>query len=140
MQQYQVLLVTLATVVTGQENHCAVDNIDKWDCAPNEAACEEAGCCWVPANEKGIPWCFYPDNVPNPCVGEDVYNWNAENPGFSDEEYNIMYENYKVNLNIRGTGAIIAAPDAETPGGDYRSVIISYRVNLIMKSFLGFTG
>jgi len=56
---------------------------------------------------------------PDPCDG-DVYNWVASDPGFTDAEYDIMYENYKVNLNIRGTGAIIAAPDAETPGGDYR--------------------
>jgi len=56
---------------------------------------------------------------PDPCEG-DVYNWAASDPSFTDADYDIMYENYKVNLNIRGTGAIIAAPDAETPGGDYR--------------------
>ena len=56
---------------------------------------------------------------PDPCDG-DVYNWGAGDTGFSQAEYDTMYQNYKANLNIRGTGAIIAAPDAETPGGDYR--------------------
>ena len=41
------------TRVYSQEDHCSVDNIDKWDCAPTEAACEEAGCCWVPVTQKG---------------------------------------------------------------------------------------
>ena len=27
-----------------------------------------------------------------------------------------MYEKYEANLNIDGTGAIVAAPDLETPG------------------------
>ena len=69
---------------------------------------------------QDTPWCFYPDNVPNPCVGDNVYNWDAADPGFTEAEYQTMYANYEVNLNIRGTGAIIAAPDEETPGGDYR--------------------
>lgn len=28
----------------------------------------------------------------------------------------MMYEKYEANLNIDGTGAIVAAPDLETPG------------------------
>ena len=48
------------------------------------------------------------------------FHWEAAGPGFTEEEYAVMFANYEANLNIRGTGAIIAAPDAETPGGDYR--------------------
>jgi len=106
--------------------HCDVPNSDKYDCAPFEAECHQKGCCWVPVEKngstRGTPWCFYPSDMthpPDPCDG-DVYNWVASDPGFTDDEYGIMYNNYKANLNIRGTGAIIAAPDAETPGGDYR--------------------
>ena len=77
---------------------------------------------------------LYPDNVPNPCVGDNVYNWDAADPGFTEAEYQTMYANYEVNLNIRGTGAIIAAPDEETPGGDYRYVIFFIFVhNLLFK-------
>ena len=56
------LLILSLLVLTGGEtqgqDHCSVEDIDKWDCAPNEAACMEAGCCWVPAATKDIPWCF----------------------------------------------------------------------------------
>ena len=116
-----------------------MDNIDKWDCAPDQASCMAAGCCWVPATEKvyvdddGInecdlffsqdtPWCFFPDNVPTPGDLCKEFHWEAAGPGFTEEEYAVMFSNYEANLNIRGTGAIIAAPDAETPGGDYRCV------------------
>ena len=34
--------------------YCQVDNIDKWDCAPDQASCMAAGCCWVPATEKVV--------------------------------------------------------------------------------------
>jgi len=122
-----IVLLLFCVGFSRQADHCDVDNVDKYDCAPFEAECIAAGCCWVPvernsSDTKGIPWCFYPSDMthpPDPCEG-DVYNWVASDPGFTDAEYDIMYENYKVNLNIRGTGAIIAAPDAETPGGDYR--------------------
>ena len=123
MKIVSIICTLLVSSSLSQEDHCDISNIDKYDCAPNEAACTEAGCCWVPVTSRGIPWCFYPDNVPNPgtiCGDSNNYNWNAADPGFSDEEYAIMYANYEANLNIRGTGAIIAAPDAETPGGDYR--------------------
>ena len=116
-----------------------MDNIDKWDCAPDQASCMAAGCCWVPATEKvfmlmmmvsmnvifflfsqDTPWCFFPDNVPTPGDLCKEFHWEAAGPGFTEEEYAVMFSNYEANLNIRGTGAIIAAPDAETPGGDYR--------------------
>ena len=88
---------------------------------------------------QGIPWCFYPDNVPNPCVGDNVYNWEAADPGFTEAEYQTMYTNYEANLNIRGTGAIIAAPDEETPGGDYRYIEVR-RIKVMENNFQGSTG
>merc|ERR1719244_210664 len=108
-------------------DHCDVDNSDKYDCAPYQDACYAAGCCWVPVvrnnsdNTKDIPWCFYPSDMthpPDPCEG-DVFNWVASDPGFTDDIYNVMYQKYKANLNIDGTGAVVAAPDYETPGGPY---------------------
>ena len=30
-----------------------------------------------------------------------------------------MYSNYEANLNIDGSGAVVAAPDQNTPGGSY---------------------
>ena len=46
-------------------------------------------------------------------------NWAGTDPGFTDEFYNIMYDYYEANLNIDGSGAVVAAPDQETPGGSY---------------------
>jgi glucoamylase len=118
----------LAGLALGHAADCDVANIDKWDCGAmgtNQAQCESDGCCWVPVsvrNEslKGIPWCFYPSDVtrpPNVC--DDGVIWDAPDPGFTDDFYDIMYANYLANLNIQGSGAVVAAPDQETPGGSY---------------------
>ena len=32
---------------------------------------------------------------------------------------NLTHFSYEVNLNIDGSGAVVAAPDQETPGGSY---------------------
>merc|ERR1719228_2331749 len=67
---------------------------------------------------KDTPWCFYPSDHPNPC-GDGAVNWNGDGVGFSQEYYDIMYKNYEANLNIDGSGAVVAAPDQSTPGGSY---------------------
>ena len=54
-----VFLLSLATGLA-QEDHCQVDNIDKWDCAPDQASCTAAGCCWVPATTK-VSWVMVRD-------------------------------------------------------------------------------
>ena len=38
---------------------------------------------------------------------------------FTKEFYDIMYEKYKANLNVEDSGAVVAAPDKDTPGGSY---------------------
>ena len=45
------VFLSLATGLA-QEDHCQVDNIDRWDCAPDQASCSAAGCCWAPAATK----------------------------------------------------------------------------------------
>jgi len=113
-------------LILAQGDRCAIDNVDKWDCGivgTDQTMCEADGCCWEPVleenmdnNTRGIPWCFHSTDDPNPCG--DV-NWAGTDPGFTDEYYNIMYENYLANLNIDGSGAVVAAPDQSTPGGSY---------------------
>ena len=46
-------------------------------------------------------------------------NWSGDGPGFTDEFVKIMYKNFRENLNIQGSGAVVAAPDTDTPGGSY---------------------
>jgi len=112
-----------ATVISGQG--CDVANSDKLDCGfmgVDQSKCEADGCCWQPVARNGsmkdTPWCFYPSDHPNPC-GDGAVNWNGDGVGFSQEYYDIMYKNYEANLNIDGSGAVVAAPDQSTPGGSY---------------------
>ena len=43
----------------------------------------------------------------------------AEGPGFTDEFYDTMKANYRANLDVEDSGAVVAAPDDATPGGSY---------------------
>ena len=80
---------------------------------------QDKGCCWQPTaqREHDTPWCFYPDGG----AGGDCsdYNLVAEGPGFTEEFYQRMYQNYRDNLNVEDCGAVVAAPDDSTPGGSY---------------------
>lgn len=122
MLLWGLLLLSLAVSYT-QAQSCDVANSDKWDCGfsgIDQTKCEGDGCCWVPVTRNGstkdTPWCFYPSDHPNPC--SDV-NWSASDAGFTQDYYDIMYNYYLANLNIEGSGAVVAAPDQETPGGSY---------------------
>merc|ERR1711892_1065534 len=112
----------LAVPLAQAQDRCEIPDTEKYDCAPVFDACEAKGCCWVPADKhRDTPWCFYGTDQPSPddyCKPE-MFNWEASDPGFSDSEHQTMYSKYEANLNIDGTGAIVAAPDHETPGGDY---------------------
>ena len=50
---------------------------------------------------------------------ELTINWSANGTGFTDKFCKKMYQNLKENLNIDGSGAIVASPDTATPGGSY---------------------
>jgi len=121
--KFYILLVAGATAVLAQEDRCEIANVDKWDCGivgTNQAMCEADGCCWEPASvangTRDTPWCFHSTDDKNPC---GAVNWAGTDPGFTDEYYNVMYDYYEANLNIDGSGAVVAAPDQETPGGSY---------------------
>merc|ERR1711973_696032 len=126
MQLSSLLLAAVAAALTAGQDSCNVADGDRWDCGfvgTTQQSCEADGCCWRPALRnmsapvsRDTPWCFYPSDVENPC--EDIV-WSADGPGFSQEYYNIMYNNYNANLNIDGSGAVVAAPDQDTPGGSY---------------------
>ena len=68
--------------------------------------------------ERDTPWCFYPDGGggDGDCSN---YNWVADGPGFTQEFYDKMYANYRANLDVEDSGAVVAAPDDSTPGGSY---------------------
>jgi len=118
-----LVIANILGAAFGTKDSCDVGNRD--DCGhmgTTQSDCEASGCCWRPANDvdKDTPWCFYPDgDGPGPGGDCGSYNWNADGPGFTDEFYNTMFENYRANLNVEGCGAVVAAPDGDTPGGSY---------------------
>jgi len=103
---------------------CNVNDNQKVDCGhvgTNQAQCEAVNCCWKPVAkaegdvEDNIPWCYFPAGY-DPC---GTLSWNAQDPGFTDDFVSTMLSNYVNNLNIQGSGAVVAAPDRNTPGGSY---------------------
>jgi len=106
---------------TTPHDKCAVSDSDKIDCGmfgTSELECENNGCCWEPVepNPTNLPWCFQNTDYEDPCGS---FIWTEAGPGFTEEFYNTMFENYRANLNIDGSGAVVAAPDQNTPGGSY---------------------
>jgi len=106
------------------DDTCDISDWDKRDCGyvgTNQYECEQKGCCWRPVQDKvgGIPWCYYKDGGGGGDCDKDSFNWEASGPGFTDAFYNTMKENYRANLNVKDCGAVVAAPDGETPGGSY---------------------
>lgn len=98
---------------------------DKQDCGQvgtTQGQCESSGCCWQPAMSNAIrflqdtPWCFHPAGNTGSC---QTFNYEAEGPGFTTDFYNKMYSNFVANLNVDGSGAVVAARDPNTPGGSY---------------------
>jgi len=90
-----------------------------------QQTCQDSGCCWQPTqsaqrflegNLKDTPWCFKPAGSVDSCKN---FNWVADSTGFTDDFYTKMYNNFVYNLNVEGSGAVVAARDPNTPGGSY---------------------
>jgi len=96
-----------------------VDEYDKVDCkVGTEDGCNAKGCCWKPAGEgSDTPWCYYKAGavkVPH-CSLKGV----PKQP-FFDAEIAKVRQLFSANLDIQGSGMVVAAPDHNTgPGGDY---------------------
>ena len=85
----------------------------------DEPGCEAKGCCWQPSGEAHTadsPWCFYKASSKSSCF---VWADAATSAPFSDAEQDRMRRYYLGNVGVQGTGAVVAAPDKNTPGGSY---------------------
>lgn len=115
------LLGMMATTTLGQECD-STDIPDRVDCKIGalEQECYDLECCWRPVNPNptNAPWCFKPPGYVSVC-DNITFVGGSGGPGFDDTIYNIMYDNYKSQINIDGVGAVVASPDPETPGGSY---------------------
>lgn len=128
----KTIAVAMLLAASAFAENCSVNPSDRQDCGhygTKQPDCEASGCCWVPAQDQFLgesndtPWCFHPGDGPTPPpqpTGDcGTYDWSATDPGFTDDFYDSMYTLYMGNLNIQGTGAVVAAPDHNTPGGSY---------------------
>jgi glucoamylase len=102
------------------DDSCAVADYDKTDCKQmSEDTCNQAGCCWKPAGEgSSTPWCYFKKGQ-GPTVNHCTLKSGPKAPFTADEVSQIrnLFEN---NLDIQGSGMVVAAPDHNTgPGGDY---------------------
>ena len=113
MMRFGLLLAVALRAVVSQ--NCGVT--DKVDCGYfgiDQQGCQDKGCCWQPSNKVrdfDTPWCFYPDGG----GGGDCtdYNLVAEGPGFTDDFYALMYQNYRDNLNVEDSGAVVAVSSSK---------------------------
>jgi len=118
---YILALCACISYINALADNCDVSDSDKIDCGhmgTNQQECEAANCCWRPVdpNPNNLPWCFYGSDHPDSCK---EFLWEADGPGFTREFYDTMFENYRANLNVEDCGAVVAAPDKNTPGGSY---------------------
>jgi glucoamylase len=106
-----------AAALRAPADSCTSISSEKVDCAYSgitQSGCFDLGCCW--AEVQGDPWCFYTqDNTPGTCF---TTTKTAEEP-FQVEEVGTMRALFLANVNIQGSGGVVAAPDTNTPGGSY---------------------
>lgn len=105
---------------------------ERVDCAYSgvtQQGCEQKGCCWQPTSTSPIsssflnitdlganyPWCFYQSDS-TVCK---TFNWKSNGMGFDGKWFEGMNAKYNEQLDVQGCGAVVAAPDHSTPGGDY---------------------
>jgi len=97
---------------------CNVTKFDKVDCSIGSSdQCLAAGCCWQPIdpNPGNLPWCYHQQGTVKSCT----LNSPPKTP-FTDEERSTIFQYFEKNLDIQGSGMVVAAPDHNTgPGGDY---------------------
>lgn len=94
-----------------------IDVDERVDCGKGDGECEAAGCCWNPVdpNPDNIPWCYYSDRKLKACSLAA-----APKVPFSAQERAAVRQYFEANLDIQGSGMVVAAPDRNTGmGGSY---------------------
>eukprot|EP01062_Namystynia_karyoxenos_P021365 TRINITY_DN1812_c0_g1_i6.p1 TRINITY_DN1812_c0_g1~~TRINITY_DN1812_c0_g1_i6.p1 ORF type:complete len:589 (+),score=203.07 TRINITY_DN1812_c0_g1_i6:77-1768(+) len=102
---------------------CALPDAVKEDCEEMaESGCESKGCCWTPVepNPANVPWCYRPAVPPPPTpVPTPMPPLPPGSKPFSDDELATMRGFFFKNIDLFGTGMVVAAPDNGTKGGSY---------------------
>jgi len=106
---FVVIASIFSWAVQGQLT-CNIPDNQKIDCGYagiNQQQCEGKGCCWVPlSNGSQVPWCFNKGTVgptpPPPPPGSAP---------FSPAEVSTIMGYFLANVDLQGSGAVVAAPD-----------------------------
>ena len=102
-------LISLALVAPHLVEDRSCDSVaSKVDCGAGgitQEGCESKGCCWVEAPGTSEPWCFY---KPAKCF--NLQPAELDSPPFDDSSVQRMTAYYLANLNVGGSGAVIASP------------------------------
>lgn len=87
----------------------------------DQSGCEKQGCCWNPAQDgSDTPWCYKPSGSQAPTVTPT--NFPTHFPGdapYNTTEMNKLKEFFFNNIDIGGTGAILASPSKQHPNYYY---------------------
>jgi len=112
------LVCAAAACAAADKDQCDVEAPQRRDCGvvgTTQQECEAKGCCWKEA-DPSIPWCFSKVGPSPRC------SLRSEQGGapFSEAEVELIRGFFLANIDIGGSGAVVAAPDHNTgPGGDY---------------------
>ena len=138
------LLLGAPAATAAVSDDCAnVPDPQKVDCGhvgTKQPDCEASGCCWVPVTNNSssasfsqelkaaaaartspglglgdTPWCFFKPGTQPTCP----LNYTSTGAPFSDDEVSTMRKFFLANIDIQGSGAVVASPDTDTPGGSY---------------------
>lgn len=117
--QYSGCFFTFMLYVASVSGDCNVSDNDRQDCGYvgiDQNGCQSKGCCWSPAS-SGAPWCFYDSGDDASCFA--MTNSTLLDVPFSKSEIETMKGYFMANINIDGSGGVVASPDNNTPGGSY---------------------
>jgi len=115
------LLCGVLQISLAAEDKCSVDVSERRDCGYlgiTQSQCEARGCCWRPA-APGQVWFFH---YGSPGAKSGNLSSNLLQPvevPFTDTELEQIKGYFLANIDIEGSGAVVASPDHDTPGGDY---------------------
>eukprot|EP00933_Yihiella_yeosuensis_P034825 TRINITY_DN282_c3_g1_i1.p1 TRINITY_DN282_c3_g1~~TRINITY_DN282_c3_g1_i1.p1 ORF type:complete len:507 (+),score=107.60 TRINITY_DN282_c3_g1_i1:83-1603(+) len=92
---------------------CTVDTAARKDCGhvgTTQSQCEASGCCWEPADSAA--WCFHA-KTPEPAPASTTcrLSYNSTGNPFSDQDQAKVRSYFMANVDIQGSGAVVAAPD-----------------------------
>uniref|UniRef100_A0A0G4G7C0 glucan 1,4-alpha-glucosidase n=1 Tax=Chromera velia CCMP2878 TaxID=1169474 RepID=A0A0G4G7C0_9ALVE len=113
------VLSLLGLHVTLVASHtCTVPEAKRTDCGYvgiNEDECVKKNCCWEAAQSSDTPWCFFSAEETPACP----LAFKSKGSPFDKGEMETFRSLFLTNIDVNKSGAVVASPDPDTPGGSY---------------------